>query len=157
MNLTVKICTLVVAIGMLACQEATENPALENASITRNQTLYDKAESDLKNGTSSSDAFNLLDVKIEGTNLLVKVSYSGGCSEHKFNIVWPEVIIQIYPPTISVILNHDNNGDQCEAMITKTLSFDLTDDSLSLSEQEINDMILTVVNGSNAEEKLSNK
>jgi len=62
----------------------------------------------------------------------------------------------IYPPNFSVILTHIANGDTCEAWLTKTLEVNLQDDSLGLSDQEIIDMTVTIINGSNPEERKSN-
>lgn len=52
---------------------------------------------------------------------------------------------------------HDSNGDNCEAYLTETLTFDLTDNSLGLSTDGIDNMRITVVNGSNPDEMVSNR
>ncbi len=71
--------------------------------------------------------------------------------------MWPEVITFAHPPSFSIILNHDANGDSCEAWLTKMLIINLKDDALRLSDQEIRDMVVTVINGSNPDEQVHQK
>ncbi len=105
-----------------------------------------------------SDPYQIDEVRIsDDQKLLVDVSYAGGCEEHIFKIGWPDVITAIYPPNFSVVLYHDFNGDTCEAYITETLEFDFEDSNLGLSDDAIKDMTITVINGSNTSQQVSNK
>jgi len=76
-------------------------------------------------GNTKSDPFTIISVERAGDILKVKVSYSGGCIEHTFDIIWGGEILLSYPCQIGLILTHDANGDQCEANITETLEIDL--------------------------------
>lgn len=108
--------------------------------------------------TVRTDPFQIQEVGISSENmLLVEVSYSGGCKEHNFEVEWPEVITTIYPPDFSVTLYHNANGDNCEAFITETLEFSFDDNNLGLSDEAIQDMTITVINGSDTSQKVSNK
>lgn len=110
---------------------------------------------DLKKQT---DPYQLQGVSISDDNLLmVEVGYSGGCSEHAFEIEWPDAITAIYPPSFSVVLNHNANGDNCEAFITETLEFSFDESNLGLSDEAIQDMTITVINGSDTSQQVSNK
>lgn len=104
-----------------------------------------------------SDAFKLREVSVVDSQLLIKVSYSGGCAEHDFEIIWPDAISKIYPPDFSITLTHDANGDMCDAYPTEVLVFDLSNNPLGLSEEAIASMRITVINGSDPAEMVSNR
>lgn len=108
--------------------------------------------------SNNQDPYQIQDVRIsEDHKLLVEVSYAGGCSEHVFEIEWPDAITAIYPPNFSVVLNHNANGDNCEAFITETLEFSFDESNLGLSDEAIQDMTITVINGSDTSQQVSNK
>jgi len=72
------------------------------------------------------DAFELRAARIEGTDLVVDVAYSGGCAEHAFSGFTPEVNLTIYPPQITVFVVHEGNGDMCEAYLSESVNLDMT-------------------------------
>jgi len=77
-----------------------------------------------------SDPFELRDIVIKGDSVEITVSYSGGCRKHTFEIIWNETLSGTTPPQTGMIILHNANGDMCEAYITDTLAFcisDLTD------------------------------
>ena len=104
-----------------------------------------------------SDPFQLLEVAIEDQLLKIEVSYGGGCEEHDFQVIWPEVITAGFPPDFSVVLNHQGNNDPCFAIITEVLEFDIDQSGLKLSDEAIGQMKITVINGFDHTEKISNK
>ncbi|MDH5598619.1 MAG: hypothetical protein OEY34_05820 [Cyclobacteriaceae bacterium] len=141
------------------CESKINAPEVGNADLRVNysQKLYDDIAAGKVSDTLSTDLFTIKEVSIMDTTLLIKVSYSGGCNDHTFDLVWPEIITQQYPPDITVYLYHDSNGDSCEALLTKTLAYDFSDCPLGLSKEAIQLMRITVVNGSNPENTVSNK
>lgn len=93
--------------------------------------------------------FYLDSVYVKGTELWIDVSFSGGCREHDFIIVWPEVITMVYPPDFGISLYHNNKGDNCEALISDTLKVDLTETPLGeFNATTISEMRITVINNS---------
>lgn len=143
-----------------ACNsQLTENPQEKDSDILilRDQGTYESVLLDLEQDKINSDGFQLHEVNVLNQELKIKVSYGGGCEAHNFQIIWPEIITMIYPPDISVVLMHDNNGDTCEAYFTETLSFSLDYNDIGLSEQAISEMRISVINGSNPEEIVSNR
>ncbi|MES2765278.1 MAG: META domain-containing protein [Bacteroidota bacterium] len=74
------------------------------------------------------DPFEILNVKkIDETHISITVQYSGGCEEHEFNLFADE---NIQPGNatdfVQMMLTHNSNGDMCEALITKELTFDVS-------------------------------
>lgn len=74
----------------------------------------------------AGDPYSILNTRILGDMLFVTVQHSGGCKEHEFNLIGPLTIPAGDPTPITAYLLHDANGDACEALITRELSFDLT-------------------------------
>ncbi len=136
---------LSILLMALGCEEdAPANESLK-ATLTNSQTdhMADYLE---------SDAFNLYDVRLEGTLLQLDVGYSGGCEEHDFYLVWPEGIDLPYPLEFDVYLAHDANGDMCEAYPRETLEIDIANNPLHLDAQTLSTTILGVVNTSNPDQ-----
>ena len=61
----------------------------------------------------------------EGDYLILRVSYSGGCAVHHLDLVAFGGWMESFPVQIQSFLSHDANGDQCEAWITRDMTFDL--------------------------------
>lgn len=71
------------------------------------------------------DPFRILNVYIEDNCLKIKLSHGGGCEIHEFIMIYNELPqFSIYSGTL--ILSHDANGDTCEALITKTIGYNLS-------------------------------
>lgn len=106
----------------------------------------------LTDGYLDSDAFALEDVRLIGTVLQLDVAYGGGCEEHEFYIVWPEIILAIYPPEFDIYVAHDANGDMCEAYLRETLEIDISDNPLQIDAAALAIAKLGVVNTSNPDQ-----
>ncbi|MEQ8924937.1 MAG: hypothetical protein RLO81_03940 [Fulvivirga sp.] len=150
---------LFVFIGLAACSEddAAQIPNDKSSLLQTGQGEFNDVLDDIKKGEKTSDSFTIFAVKVENNILLIDVGYAGGCETHEFELIWPEVIITIYPYQFGVILNHNANGDLCEAFIKETLSYDLTDNPLGLNDQSIQDMKITIINGSDPDNAVSNR
>ncbi len=64
---------------------------------------------------------------ITGNKLTLKVSYSGGCEESTFDVMGSKSISKSLPPIRSIELIHSGKGERCEAIMIKTLQFNLTE------------------------------
>lgn len=103
-------------------------------------------------GGLTNDPFMLKSAEIVDDFLRIEVQYSGGCEDHAFTLVWPEVMTMIYPPSFGIELYHDDNGDMCKALPLETLEFDLTVNPISMSVSDLKAATLKVINASNREE-----
>ena len=72
------------------------------------------------------DPFKVTDLQIKESILAVSVEYSGGSSKHQFDLYTNMMIMKSMPPKLNVFLQHNANGDQAEALISKTLLFDIS-------------------------------
>lgn len=120
-------------------------------SRTQNQLKSDALE-------NYQAPFFLDSVYVRGTELWIDVAYSGGCHEHDFILVWPEVITMVYPPDFGISLHHNNKGDNCEALINDTLKISLTETPAgNFDATTIAEMRITVVNSSQPEQSKSTR
>lgn len=74
-------------------------------------------------------------VSLEGNILTLKVSYSGGCKDHEFQLVGNKMISKSLPPKRGIFLYHNGNEDSCRESITKELRFDIS--AFAYLDQEI--------------------
>ena len=100
----------------------SENTEINSKSDQKEQ--YPQAELGLFSKTN--DSYNLEDAKIEGNYLIFKVSYSGGCEQHDFRLIGSEMLSKSLPPIRAIQLVHNNKGDKCKSIVSKTLKFSIT-------------------------------
>jgi hypothetical protein len=73
-----------------------------------------------------SDAFRLLDAKIEGDLLEIHVEYGGGCREHLFQLIAdPMAFMESEPIQANIYLSHESQNDPCKALVRKKITFSL--------------------------------
>lgn len=83
---------------------------------------------------------NITAAAIKGNTLTIDVSYSGGCQEHRFDLVGNEAIAKSLPPQRSIRLVHTGEPDACEALVRQTLSFDIS--NLAYKQEAGSEIIL---------------
>ena len=89
------------------------------------QATFNKAENKRIQGQGESDPFKIEKVERKEDTLAIVVSYTGGCKDHSFDVIWNGQVVLSYPLVVNLILVHHANGDPCEARITETLKIDL--------------------------------
>ena len=76
--------------------------------------------------TLESDAFRLLEAKIDGDHLEVHVEYGGGCREHLLEIIAdPVAFMESEPVQANIYLSHDSQNDLCKALVRNEFTFSL--------------------------------
>jgi hypothetical protein len=112
----------------VSCKNVKPEPANENGtSVTLNASAIEYSTIISGQYSKTSDSFDLDKVSVNGNNIEVTVSYSGGCTKHSFKVVWDEKVTNTNPPRINLVILHDSGGDNCKAYITEILSFSLSD------------------------------
>jgi hypothetical protein len=72
------------------------------------------------------DPFGLEGIEIMEDEISLQVTYSGGCKDHCFSLFMsPAAFLESSPVQANLYLWHNNNGDACEAFISKNVSFNL--------------------------------
>jgi hypothetical protein len=66
-------------------------------------------------------------VAVSGDELVLDVSYGGGCGAHAFTLCWPEpTFMESSPVQVDLEVFHDSGGDDCDAWISEEVRLDLT-------------------------------
>lgn len=65
-------------------------------------------------------------IEAAGGLLEVEFSYSGGCNPHDVDLVVFGGFMESFPVQVNAALAHDARDDACDAVIRRSLSFDLT-------------------------------
>ena len=73
-----------------------------------------------------SDPLTVTALQIEGDTLQLDVSHGGGCEQHHYGLCFEPVWAGSAPPQLGLRVLHDAGGDSCEALLTESLTFDLT-------------------------------
>jgi hypothetical protein len=98
----------------------------EQTETTLKAIIIDSS-SDSTKKENNSDSFKILDAKISKNQLLLNVSYSGGCEKHSFKIIGDLLLSKSLPPIRSVKLIHYGNNDACKKLIIENLVIDISD------------------------------
>lgn len=108
--------------GIISCENNKIPPPGSRITLTRSAAEFANAV----NGTGEKgDPFIMKEFKINGDSAFLTISYSGGCNEHTFEIIWGEFYTKTYPPGTDIVVVHNAHGDACKALITETLSFNI--------------------------------
>jgi hypothetical protein len=97
-----------------------------------------------------SDPIEIIEAKIEGNYLLLKVGYGGGCEEHTFEMIGSTEIAKSMPPIRSIKLIHKANNDMCKAYIYKDLKINISE----LSDRKIDGSTI-ILKGEQFKEKMN--
>jgi len=67
----------------------------------------------------------VIDAYVLGDTLAIKISYTGGCRSHEFQLLDTGIATRSVPPQHLLSLVHVLSDDPCEALLTRILFFDL--------------------------------
>lgn len=72
-----------------------------------------------------TDKALIKEARLEGDILTLKISHSGGCREHDYQLYGWRGWDKSNPPAGYLFFSHNANGDMCEALISRELRFDI--------------------------------
>lgn len=106
-GMTARILVYVLFVGMcLSCSAPANVHAISDATV--------------------SDPFELLDARVEGDSLVLRVQYSGGSQAHEFELHSTAAPTKSLPRQVLLVVHHNAHGDRSRAMIAEERTFDLT-------------------------------
>lgn len=114
-------------------EEKSVNQTPPKAPNGKEQPAYKGEEPDLYrmikiNGTDfrslPQDPFTLKNAYVIDNMLYTEVTYSGGCTGANFQLAWNGMMMKSLPPKVVALLSFDDKDD-CEAMVTKKIVFEL--------------------------------
>ena len=71
------------------------------------------------------DPFSFTDVTTNGYALTVRVTYGGGCGQHRMDLVVWGGWLESFPVQVNGLVTHDDGDDACDAIVTEERVFDL--------------------------------
>jgi len=91
---------------------------------------------------SHTDGYQLDSLEMDGSDILVTLSYGGGCETHEWELCWNGLLAESFPMQASLELGHNANNDPCDGWLTETLRFDVSSISstptvLKLGSEEV--------------------
>ena len=102
-------------------QGAEKPPKEEPRFVWEENVIVDKEFTMDKSG----DHIDIAKLWMEGDNLNVRMSFSGGCETHEFKLYTNGKYLKSLPPKLKLILWHDNKKDACRGVVKADLRFNL--------------------------------
>lgn len=72
------------------------------------------------------DPYTIDSAMVVGDTLRLVVRHGGGCRTHRFSLAASRAFRESSPVQVSAVLTHDADGDNCRALLTRDLRYDLT-------------------------------
>ena len=118
---------VILLVATLACSKATE-PAIPNGHWSASNTWAGQVviTPDTDAPHWPSDQVTIQGFTIRGDSLELAVTFGGGCRDHGFTLLSDAAWMESYPVQVGVKLAHDANGDNCKALLSRVLRFDLS-------------------------------
>ncbi len=85
------------------------------------------AMAELGDITVKGDPVTIDTAYVRGHTLTIKMSYSGGCEKHFFDLRGSFLVMKTFPPKRSIKLIHRASGDSCREWISGSAEFDISD------------------------------
>ena len=73
-----------------------------------------------------ADPVTIHSATVRGDSLELDVAFGGGCRDHMFLLLSDGAWMESNPVQVGVRLAHDARGDNCKALVSRLLRFDLT-------------------------------
>jgi len=116
---TISLLALVLTLAGCNLGPTSPRPTLSPDTVGAAQVVEDL-------GPWPTDPFQSVLVRIEGDTLVAEVTYGGGCGEHRFALAFASLFMESEPVQVRGLLSHDARGDLCQALLRRTLRYDLT-------------------------------
>ena len=98
----------------------TKKVKRQNFAETQKELIVDKEFQFTEVKTVS-----IIAAEIEGDLLTLTLNYHGGQGMHAFDLYFNGTIMKSMPPQVNLFLKHTHTQENCEKLITDTVSFDI--------------------------------
>jgi hypothetical protein len=123
-------------LGPAACNDTATEPGAPNgywslSSIWAGEVVI--AE-DTHAPQWPSDPVTVISATVKGDSLELVVNYGGGCRAQSFLLLADNAWMESYPVQVGVRVARDAQGDNCKALLSRMLRFDLTPLKIAYNE-----------------------
>lgn len=127
----------IIAIAMLAMLTSAACKSKQNTAAQNGDSVSESTKTTMADTIPSiqvdpeftppreNDLFTINKVWMEGDQLVINVSYSGGCEDHDFSLHSNGMYMKSMPPKLNILLVHNANGDACRSLLERTYRFDM--------------------------------
>lgn len=120
----------ILIVALMACKQKSEvTAALPDTTEVQTKTVQSDTIPNIildpKMGQIESDPISIELAYVEGDILHLQVQHSGGCEDHSYVLRGTGMYMKSLPPQTVIILDHNAHGDNCRALISKTLKFNI--------------------------------
>jgi hypothetical protein len=111
----------------LACADPSEPATVPNGIWSEADTWTGQViiTEDVRDPRWPSDPVTIRTAEVKGDTLELSVSFGGGCRGHTFLLLADGAWMESYPVQTGLRLAHEDNNDNCDALLTRVLKFDL--------------------------------
>lgn len=116
---------LVLVAGLVAscnCKKKVSKETDLKSNLTTNKVIIQPGYTAPK----TNDQFTVDNAVVDGDNLIMYVSYGGGCKDHEFKAYASDVYMKSMPPKLGLNIEHNANEDLCKAIVKDTITFDIS-------------------------------
>lgn len=104
------------------CKKKAAKEAEAKSNLTTNKVIIQPGYTAPK----TNDSFTVDNAIVEGDNLVMYVTYGGGCKEHEFKAYASDIYMKSMPPKLGLNIEHNANEDLCKALVKDTVVFDIS-------------------------------
>ena len=124
----IRTCIATLALAALACNDTTTEPGIPNgywslSSIWEGQVVITE---NADGQQWPSDPVTIKSATVKGDTLELWANYGGGCRAQSFLLLSDAAWMESYPVQVGVRLARDAQGDNCRALLSRMLRFDLS-------------------------------
>ena len=115
--------------SVIACNESTQPLSKEPGGSWSLSSIWSGRIVITDNADSPpwpADPVTIVSAEVKGDSLELVVSYGGGCRAQSFLLLSDAAWMESYPVQVGIRLSRDAQGDNCKALLTRMLRFDLT-------------------------------
>ncbi|HEV8365143.1 MAG TPA: hypothetical protein VGQ52_16625 [Gemmatimonadaceae bacterium] len=114
-----------VVAGFLLLVACGDNPSRSVAPNAISDGAVNVVD-DVSSQAWPSDPLTIESATIVADALQATVRFGGGCTRHRIALLLGRAFMESFPVQVHARLAHDAGGDMCDALLTRTLTFDLT-------------------------------
>lgn len=115
---------LFLLLFIMGCS-SRKNIVRTNNSVNEFEKQYPQAV--IGSFLKHSDPFTIKNIDLNKNLIEIEVIYTGGCQVHNFQLIGSDILTKSIPPIRNVQLVHINKGDNCKAIVTEKIKFNISE------------------------------